>query len=65
VPKARISMSKIREIIRLKEESGLSIRQISRALTVSRPVVTEYCQQRFQSSALGVRTKTWTTFGRR
>jgi len=45
VPKARISMSKIREIIRLKEESGLSIRQISRALTVSRPVVTEYLKQ--------------------
>lgn len=45
MPKARISMSKIREIIRLKEESGLSIRQISRALTVSRPVVTEYLKQ--------------------
>jgi transposase len=45
MPKARISMSKIREIIRLNEEAGLSIRQISRALAVSRPVVTEYLKQ--------------------
>lgn len=45
MPKARISMSKIREIIRLNESSGLSIRKISRALAVSRPVVTEYLKQ--------------------
>src|SRR6056297_1820665 len=45
MPKARISMSKIREIIRLNEEAGLSIRKISRALSVSRPVVTEYLKQ--------------------
>ncbi|MDA3949400.1 MAG: winged helix-turn-helix transcriptional regulator [Spirochaeta sp.] len=45
MPKARISMSKIREIIRLNEDAGLSIRQISRALAVSRPVVTEYLKQ--------------------
>lgn len=45
MPKARISMSKIREIIRLNEDAGFSIRQISRALTVSRPVVTEYLKQ--------------------
>lgn len=38
----RTSMNKIREIIRLQHESGLSNRQISRALNVSRPVVSEY-----------------------
>jgi transposase len=45
MPKARISMSKIRDIIRLNEDAGLSIRQISGALSVSRPVVTEYLKQ--------------------
>jgi len=45
MPKARINMSKIREIIRLNEDAGLSIRQISRALAVSRPVVTGYIKQ--------------------
>jgi len=38
----RISMKKIREIIRLGGEGGMSIRQISRALSVSRPVVSQY-----------------------
>lgn len=45
MPKARIRMSKIRDIIRLDEDAGLSIRKISRALSVSRPVVTEYLKQ--------------------
>jgi len=35
-------MKKIREIIRLKEKCGLSERKISRALKVSRPVVSQY-----------------------
>ena len=35
-------MNKIREIIRLHETAGLSIRQISKALSVSRPVVDQY-----------------------
>lgn len=38
----RISMSKIREIIRLREESKLSNRQIAQALNISRPVVSHY-----------------------
>ena len=38
----RISMNKIREMIRLNEICGLSNRQISRALDVSRPVVGQY-----------------------
>jgi len=38
----RTSMNKIREVIRLQHESGLSNRQISRALNVSRPVVCQY-----------------------
>jgi len=37
----RTSMRKIREILRLKE-AGLSKRQITRSLKVSRPVVTQY-----------------------
>ena len=38
-------MSKIRDIIRLNEDAGLSIRQISGALSVYRSVVTEYLKQ--------------------
>lgn len=44
MPKARIAMNKIREILRL-HESQLSNRMISRALKVSRPVVAEYISQ--------------------
>lgn len=38
----RISMIKVREIIRLKEEAQLSLRKISRVLNISRPAITEY-----------------------
>ena len=38
----RISMQKVKEIIRLKEQTGLKIRAISRALKVSRPQVDLY-----------------------
>jgi len=38
----RISMRKIRELLRLHEECGLSNRQIARALNISRPVVRDY-----------------------
>lgn len=38
----RISMEKIHEIIRLKERGKLSERAISRALNISRPVVSQY-----------------------
>jgi len=38
----RISMKKIREIIRLSAEVGMSMRKISRAVKVSRPVVSQY-----------------------
>jgi len=42
MPMRRISMEKIREIHRLKEQCQLSERAISRALNVSRPVVKDY-----------------------
>ena len=38
-------MNKVREIIRLKEQTNLSERAISRALKVSRPVVKQYLSQ--------------------
>ncbi len=38
----RISMKKIREIVRLHEQAKLSQRQISQALGMSRPVVSDY-----------------------
>jgi len=41
MPKKRISMTKIREIVRLKEHAGLSLRKISQVTGVSRPVVSE------------------------
>lgn len=40
--KRKTSMKKLREIIRLSEESGLSNRKISQALRISRPVVSQY-----------------------
>jgi len=42
MPRKRVSMNKIREIIRLDEMAGLSQRAISKALSISRPVVSEY-----------------------
>jgi len=38
-------MKKIREIIRMNEKTGLSRRQISRALNISRPVVSDYIEK--------------------
>ena len=49
----RIGMKKIRDVIRLKSSTGMSDRQIARALNVSRPVVAKYWQD-FQDSDLKV-----------
>jgi len=38
----RISMNKIRKIIKLKNEANLSIREIARALNISKTIVGEY-----------------------
>lgn len=40
--KRKTSMKKIREIIRLSEEAGLSNRKIAQALRISRPVIAQY-----------------------
>jgi transposase len=42
MPMRRITMDKVREIIRLDEECGLNQRPIARALNISRPTVKEY-----------------------
>jgi transposase len=42
MPMRRISMNKVREIIRLKQRCHLSERAISRALNLSRPVISQY-----------------------
>lgn len=42
MPMRRISMDKVREILRLKEQSDLGQRAIARALNISRPVVKHY-----------------------
>lgn len=47
----RISMKKIRDIIRLKETSNLSERKIAKALNISRPVVAQYISD-FRSCGL-------------
>ena len=47
----RISMKKIREIIRFKETPDMSVRTIARALKVSRPVVAQYIRD-FNASGL-------------
>jgi len=53
----RISMRKIRELVRLHEECGLSNRQIARALSISRPVVGDYLVN-FKLSGLTYRSIT-------
>ena len=45
MPMRRISMNKVREIIRLYEQCNLSQRSIARALNVSRPVINEYIRK--------------------
>jgi len=50
VANERISMRKIRDIIRLRE-SGLSYRQIGRALRISHPVVSQYARD-FEATGL-------------
>ena len=40
----RIGMKKLREVLRLKSTTGMSDRQISRALNLSRPVIAKYWQ---------------------
>ncbi len=52
MPNQRTSMNKIREIIRLHEEGGLSKRQIARTLGISRPSVAQYLVD-YHSSGLG------------
>ena len=47
----RISMKKMREVIRLKMSNDFSDRQIARALNISRPVVAKYWRE-FQTSGL-------------
>src|SRR5689334_15816102 len=45
MPAMRISMRKIREILRLKWECGLSRRQIAESCQVARPTVTDYLER--------------------
>ena len=51
MPMRRISMNKVREIIRLNEQCNLSQRSIARALSISRPVINDYIQK-IRSSGL-------------
>lgn len=41
----KVSMNKLREILRLKEICGLTLRKVARAMSLSRPVVTEYLER--------------------
>jgi transposase len=45
MPAKRLSMRKIKEVLRLKWERGLSNRQIAAACGVSRPTVSEYLRR--------------------
>jgi transposase len=51
MPRKRINMKKIREIIRFKETANMSDRKIARALNISRPVVAQYLKD-FNASGL-------------
>ena len=55
MPMQRISMNKIREIIRLNEQCNLSQRAIARALNISRPIIKEYINK-IHSSGLDYET---------
>jgi transposase len=44
MPRKRLSVRKIREVLRLKGECGLSNRQIARSCGISRPTVADYLQ---------------------
>jgi transposase len=41
----KMTMNKTREILRLKEESGLSLRKIARVMKLSRPVITDHLER--------------------
>lgn len=45
MPAKRLSMRKIKEVLRLKWERGLSNRQVAAACGVSRPIVSEYLRR--------------------
>jgi transposase len=50
--KARLSMRKIKEVLRLSHHGGLSVRQVALSLNISRSTVKEY-QQRAEKAGLG------------
>src|ERR671925_517174 len=52
MPAARVSMRKIKEVLRLRGECGLSNRQIAQSCALARPTVTEYLC-RAQAADLG------------
>ena len=52
MPRERMSMRKIREVLRLKQENGLSVRAIAAACQLGRSTVQEYLQ-RSESAGLG------------
>ena len=45
MPRSRSSMRQIREILRLKLERGLSVRQVALSCGLSRPTVTTYVRR--------------------
>ena len=51
MPRKRINMKKIRDIIRLKATGDLSERKIAKALNISRPVVSQYISD-FRASGI-------------
>ena len=51
MPAPRLSMRKLREVLRLKFETDLSNRRVDRSCGVSRPSVAEYLQ-RFKEAGL-------------
>ena len=45
MPRKRMSMRKIREVLRLRQESGLSVRAIAAACHLGRSTIQEYLQR--------------------
>jgi DNA-directed RNA polymerase specialized sigma24 family protein len=56
MPTERLSMRKIREVLRLKFEGGLSERMIARSLSLSTGSVNSYCHSAWGPMPIGAAT---------
>ena len=61
MPAPRLSMRKIREVLRLKHERGLSHRAVAQACAIGVGTVARYLQQAKRKSRVQISCDTWDT----